>query len=314
MSKSLLITGATGKQGGATINALLDSPSASEFTILAVTRNPDSNGAKALASRGCKLVKGDLNDVPAIFSAAKAVTPSIWGVFSVQIPMGQGQSPKTEEAQGKALIDEALKNNVQHFVYTSVDRQGDHSWENPTNIPHFISKHNIELHLRDSCETANREGRGKMTWTILRPVAFLEGFQKGFMGSIFNSTFKLMLKDRPLQFVATADIGHFAAESFIHPSEYAGRAITLAGDEVTFQQAKDMFERKTGETFPEGHWIFGWLLTWLVKEVGLMFQWFFDEGYKCDIQALRKEWPGLLDMETWLEKESPWKGQIKKSS
>lgn len=303
MSKAILVTGATGKQGGSTIQTLLASPRASEFTILAVTRNPDSPGAKKLASQGCKLVKGDLNDVPAIFSAAKAINPNIWGVFSVQIPMGQGQSVETEEAQGKALVDEALKYDVKHFVYTSVDRQGDKSYENPTNVPHFISKHNIEHHLVDSIKASN----DKMTWTILRPVAFMEGFQKGMFGKVFGATFKLFLREKPLQFVAVSDIGHFSAEAFLNPDKYAGRSITLAGDELTFAQAKEVFEKTTGETFPETYWFFGTLLTWAIKEVRVMMNWFYDEGYNCDIAALRKEWPGLMDFATWLEKDSPWK-------
>lgn len=82
--------------------------------------------------------------------------------------MGRGQNTQTEEKQGKDLVDAALKNSVKHFVYTSVDRQGEKSLDNPTNIPHFISKHNIEHHLIDSAKGS------AMTWTILRPVAFLE--------------------------------------------------------------------------------------------------------------------------------------------
>jgi uncharacterized protein YbjT (DUF2867 family) len=86
MSKIVLITGATGKQGGAVINTLLASPEASSFTILAVTRNAESNSAKKLVEKGCKIVQGDLHDVPGVFEAAKKVTSEpIWGVFSVQV-------------------------------------------------------------------------------------------------------------------------------------------------------------------------------------------------------------------------------------
>jgi nucleoside-diphosphate-sugar epimerase len=86
MSKAVLITGATGKQGGAVIDALLASPEASSFTILAVTRNVESASAKKLIEKGCKLVQGDLQDVSGIFeSAKKATSEPIWGVFSVQV-------------------------------------------------------------------------------------------------------------------------------------------------------------------------------------------------------------------------------------
>lgn len=88
MPKVLLITGATGKQGGATINALVASPQASDFTILAVTRSPDSASAQKLQQKcpSIKIIKGDLSDCPAIFEAAKdAVSDPVWGVFSVQV-------------------------------------------------------------------------------------------------------------------------------------------------------------------------------------------------------------------------------------
>jgi uncharacterized protein YbjT (DUF2867 family) len=86
MSKTILVTGATGKQGGAVVEALFEAPNAADFTILAVTRNPESASAKKLAEKGVKIVHGDLNNVPAIFESAKKVTmTSIWGVFSVQV-------------------------------------------------------------------------------------------------------------------------------------------------------------------------------------------------------------------------------------
>jgi nucleoside-diphosphate-sugar epimerase len=88
MSKVVLISGATGKQGGAVVDALLASPQAKDFTILALTRNPEGGSAQKLKSRGCKIVKGDLEDVPAIFEEAKkVVSEPIWGVFSVQVSL-----------------------------------------------------------------------------------------------------------------------------------------------------------------------------------------------------------------------------------
>jgi hypothetical protein len=79
-----------------------------------------------------------------------------------------GSSGQSEEAQGKALVDGALAADVKFFVYSSVDRGGDDkSYETPTEIPHFISKHNIEHHLVE-------KAGDKMKWTILRPVCFTD--------------------------------------------------------------------------------------------------------------------------------------------
>lgn len=85
--KPVLITSATGKQGGAVVSALLASPRAAEFLILAVTRDTESNSAKRLAEKkNVKLVRGDLNDPKALLKDAREVAGAIiWGVFSVQV-------------------------------------------------------------------------------------------------------------------------------------------------------------------------------------------------------------------------------------
>lgn len=160
--KNILITGATGKQGGAVINALANHPS---FTLLAQTRNAAGAGAQKLVAKGnnIQVVEGNQDDVASLFAnAAKACNGPIWGVYSVQISQGKGVTHEGEIRQGKAMVDESVKAGVKHFVYSSVERGGDElSWENETPIPHFRSKFQIEHHLK--------ENAGDMGWTILRP-------------------------------------------------------------------------------------------------------------------------------------------------
>lgn len=303
MSKGLLITGATGQQGGATIDALLSHPSITSCTILAVTRNPSSPSAQVLTSKApnIKLIQGDLNDAPALFRTAKAVHPNIWGVFSVQVPMGKGATPQTEETQGKALVDAALANNVQQFVYASIERGGPDSYNNPTPIPHFISKHNIEHHLVDNAKGTD------MSYTILRPVAFMENWTPGFYGKMFSAMWTSALAPtRKLQLISTADIGHFAAQAFLRPEDFKNRAIGLAGDEVTFAEANAIWRSKTGASAPATFGFLGAGLLWGVKEVGTMFRWFQDTGYGVDVEGLRKEHDGLLSLGDWIETKSAW--------
>jgi uncharacterized protein YbjT (DUF2867 family) len=170
MSKVILVTGATGKQGGAVVDALVKDSTHNISSILAVTRDPNSSSSKKLASKSVliKLVQGNLDDVPTIFKKASSIIKEqIWGVYSVQVSQGKGVTVEGEIAQGKALIDESVKRGVKYFVYSSVDRGGDDkSWVTKTPIPHFQTKYEIEHYLRDKC--------GKMEWTILRPVAFMD--------------------------------------------------------------------------------------------------------------------------------------------
>jgi uncharacterized protein YbjT (DUF2867 family) len=215
------------------------------------------------------------------------------------IPLGNN-----EEAHGKALIDAALKNNVSHFVYTSADRGSD-SDNTPTIVPHFITKHNIEQHL-----FAKAKG-SKMTWTVLRPVAFFDNLMPNLFGKVFTTSWLMRLgeKAKKMQLIATSDVGHFAATAFMHADkdEYKNKSMSLAGDEMTFGEMKAMFEKKTGETLPTTYtWIAG-LIQWMSKDFGYMMKWMRTDGFGVDVAGMRKRNPEMKDFETWLETESAWK-------
>lgn len=300
MSKTILVTGATGKQGGSVVDALIENYPG-QYEILAVTRDTSSNSAKKLSSKtGVKVVQGDMNDVPSLFAEAKktASSGSLYGVYSVQLSQGKGVTHDGEIAQGIGMVDEAVKNNVKHFVYSSVDRGGDSkSWDTPTPIPHFSSKHAIEHHLRDNA--------GSMGWTILRPVAFMDNLAPGFQMKVFLTALRnVMGDDKPLQWVATADIGTFAAKAFAEPNEFNHKAIGLAGDELTFPQLSKAFQNKTGTPAGTTFGFLGSALNWGVPEMGTMIKWFATDGYGADIKKLKSVHPDLMDMETWLVKKS----------
>ncbi|KAI9718316.1 MAG: hypothetical protein M1828_006780 [Chrysothrix sp. TS-e1954] len=334
ISKPLLITGATGKQGRALINKLLTSRRGNEFDpLLALTRNPTSPSAQSLTalSPKIKLVQGDLSDVPQCFSAALRATNNtpIHGIFAVLVPGGGGgQSPVTEEQYGKALIDESLKHKVKHFVYTSVDRGGDEkSWSNETDVPHFASKCRVERYLRDrtaaptaagASETPSADGnpnssssddvkeaRNRMQYTIFRPVAFFDNWAAGLQGRVFMTALQeYMPADKRLQWVACSDIGWFAAQAFLQPEKYMGKAIGLAGDEMTNAELQAGFERLTKEGMAPTYGFIGKALMYVAKELRLMTEWFAREGYGADVKACREENPDMLDLRSWLASES----------
>ncbi|KAI0888054.1 NAD(P)-binding protein [Annulohypoxylon maeteangense] len=303
MSRAVLIAGATGKQGGAVVSALIKANA--DFEILALTRDSQSASAQRLLKKSpkIKLVTGNMDAPDDIFAKAKEVTKTpIWGVYSVQAAIGGGATFRTEEVQGKALIDASLKNGVKHLVYSSVDRGGAKSDDSPTDIPHFISKHNIEQYLYEKTKG------GEMNWTVLRPVAFFENLVPGFMGKVFATSWKIALdKNRKLQLIATSDIGFFAAEAFIKSEEYKNKKVSLAGDELTYDQFAATFKQKTGDELPTTFHFVASIINWMVKELGYMFRWFNNVGYGADISSLRKINPDLKDFGTWLETESEFK-------
>ena len=244
-----------------------------------------------------------MNDCAAIFAQAGG-KGSIWGVFLMTVPaMGTKEAVSAEETHGNNLIDAALANDVKHFVYTSVDRGGAGvSDTNPTPIAHFISKHNVELHLKEKAEGTS------MTWTILRPVAFMENLGPNLFGRLFAAMW-LGIGDKPLQLVSTKDIGIFAAQAFafFETDEYKNQAISLAGDNLTQKDANEVFWQAKGRPMPQAYWFMGSLLQTMIKEVGIMFNWFKDVGYGADIPQCRRLNVGMLDLEGYLKEESGFK-------
>lgn len=305
LPKPLLVLGATGKQGKKLVDTLL--ASSESFTILALTRNPDSPSAKALAAKSdtIKLVKGNLDDVPAVFKAALETTNGspIWGVFSVQQAVQDGATQERETKQGKDMVDGAIANNVKVFVYSSVERGG----EDPTYVPHFISKHDIELYLKEKAQ-------GKMTWTILRPVAFMDGLTPNFMGKVMATWIKIGLKaSKRLSFIATSDIGFFAAQGFLQPDspDYKNQAISLAGDDLTFEEINQVFKDKQGYGVPTTFEFVGRFIKWMLTELNIMFKWFDEVGFAVDIPKLKRMNPKLMNLGDWLEKEGGFPVQKK---
>ncbi|KFY17330.1 hypothetical protein V492_00740 [Pseudogymnoascus sp. VKM F-4246] len=293
-TRKILITGATGKQGGAVIDALLSS--SSSVQILALTRNASSKGAQSLASKSnVTVVEGDPSSPASIFQDHSP----IHAVFSVTV-VGK---PGDEESQAMPLIDESIKNKVDHFVFTSVDRGGPGTSEkNPTNIAHFASKHRIENYLKE------KSGNGsKMAFTILRPVAFMDNLTPDFIGRAFPSMWR-GVGNKPLQLISVHDIGLVAAKALLNP-EYKGRVISLAGDELTLEQGRAVFQETMGYAMPETFGLVGTGIKLMMKEMGTMFKWFETDGFGADIVALRKEEPALQNFGTWLKESSKFSKQ-----
>ncbi|PVI04561.1 nucleoside-diphosphate-sugar epimerase family protein [Periconia macrospinosa] len=311
--KTILILGGTGNQGGALIRALLTTSNTNTpIQILAVTRDPTTPHAQSLLSSLPKhpsttiqLIQGDLSDVPALFTTALEASPSnsIWGVYSVQAKPANDAGIPLEEVQGKAVIDASISQNVSFFVYSSVDRGGvEMSSDNPTTVPHWATKHRVEKHLEE--KTQNGE---KMRYCVLRPTAFMENLSNDFAGKAMAASWSAVLKHRKLQLVAIRDIGWFGAEAFLHPEEFAGTYLSLAGAELSFEEANQIFKEKVGSDMPATYGCVAKALLHVVKSLGAMFEWLKKNQGGADVEALRRMKPDLMDFGTWLEKDSQFR-------
>lgn len=303
MAPTFLVIGATGTQGGSVVSALVSNLSLPESAnILALTRNTTSAKAKALTALDSRvhLLSGDPNAPNQIFDAANAFNTKIDGVFLVTVH----GPPGSEVAQARGIIDASLAHGVKHFVFTSADRGGAVlSDNNPTPVAHIATKHHIELYLKEKTTGTS------MKWTILRPVTFMDNMTNNFNGKAFEAMWK-QVGSKPVQLVAAADIGAFAAKAFLAPEKYAGRCIGIAGDELNFQQALNIFKETMGVEMPTTFCAVGSVVKLAMPDMGAMFKWFEKDGYAVDIKAAREEYPGLQDFRTWLVNSSEF--EVKK--
>jgi len=302
MVRKILIVGATGQQGSATIEELLALPTSSEIHIVGLTRTPNSPKAKALAAAHLgriSFVQGDLNNAPAVFGHPTLPPGSLASLYLLTLP---GRAP--EDAVGKAWIDAALAHGVEQIVLSTVDRGGDpRSWDAPpTSVPHFAQKHAVEMHLAASSARHR---------TVLRPVALLDNMNAGVFCGLFTAMWATVgtARARPLQFVSARDVGRFAARALADPEGWDRRALAIAGDEMAPEEARAVFRRVVGRELPRAWWVFGRIVFWLVPGMREMFAWFGTDGFRVDIKELRRMEPRLQDFETWLKEESRWESK-----
>lgn len=287
--KTVLVTGATGKQGGALIDNILASSQADSFNIVAVTRDVTSRKAQKLATYpNVTVIEGDISNADDIFNKAGPV----WGVYSVQI------NSDVEEQQGKAMVDAAVLHGAHHFVYSSGDRGGPEiSPHNPTFVKNFAAKYAIEKHLEQRVERRSQQ----MTYTILRPVTFFENLSTDIHGKGFARMWE-QLGDKKLQMISTKDIGWFAAQSFLHPDKYRNAALTLVGDELTQPEADLIYREITKQPMQMAACPIASAVKFVLKgSVGDMFKWFAKEGYGGNVQECRNENPKMQDFRAWME-------------
>ena len=278
--KTILVTGATGQQGGAVLRHLREKG----FAVRALTRHPDREEARHLVGKGTEVVRGDLNDPMSLSRAIEGA----YGVFSVQTPMEEGVPAEID--QGIRLADAAKRSDVSHFVYSSVG-----SADRRTGIPHFDSKFRIEEKIRGS----------GLRYTIFRPVSFMENWLR-MKDGIEKGTLALPLSpDTRLRMVAIEDIGTFVTMAFEHPKHWEGRAVDLAGDEMSMTQLAEAFGRITGRNVQYVQIPWKDFEQTAGQEMTQMYRWFQDVGYSIDIPALRQEHANLIGFERWLQ--SQWR-------
>ena len=278
----VLVTGATGRQGGSVIRHMHPKG----WKLRALTRDPDSPAAQKLVRMGIEVVKGDLENPGTLEPATRGV----YGIYSVQDFWAVGA--KREVQQGKNLADAAKEAGVEHFVYSSVGGA-----ERNSGIDHWESKWEIENHIRKLGLPA----------TMLRPAAFMENYyiDQVEIGILKGRLMDPIRADKPYQTIATDDIGAFAALAFERPKDFIGLELEIAGSELTNPAAAQVFSRVLGKEVKFRKLPMPMVRLILGKEFYQMFRWFNESGFKADIAFLRRRYPEvhLQTLDEWLRNE-----------
>ncbi len=279
----VLVTGATGKQGGSVARTLLDYG----HKVRGLTRNPESEKAKLLAEEGVEVVKGSFDDPDSIREAMKDVE----AVFLMGTSFEGGVEVETKH--GITVADIAKEMGIKHLVYTSVA-----SANKNTDIPHFESKFKVEEHIR----------KIDVPYTIVRPVSFMENYiapwvlhklEQGVIESPLDP-------DSQTELIAVKDIGRFVLHVLENREQFLGKEIDIASERISEEEITHILSGALGRPVhlheidldnPET----------LGEDMTKMYKWIKEVGYRVDTEKLHEEYPQIewTSFEQWAN-EQDW--------
>lgn len=279
--ESVLVAGATGNQGGAVADHLLERG----VKVHALTRSHESDAARALEERGATVVEGDMNEKDSLVPLIDDVD----GVYSVTAFFEAGYEGEVE--QGTNMAEVAAETGVEHYVFSSVG-----GTERDTGLPHFESKYEIEQRIHDLDLSA----------TIIRPVSFMQNFETQREDVLTGTLAQPLAEGVSMQLVDVNDIGALVAEAFADPDRYVGEAIELAGDELTLEEMAAVFSEVTGVDVEAQHIPVDVAREQMSEEFVAFFEWVNESGYDADIRALERDYDlDLTRLGTYL-REHGW--------
>jgi uncharacterized protein YbjT (DUF2867 family) len=229
-TRTILVTGATGAQGGSVARHLLEG---GKFAVRALTRNPNSEKAAALRQAGAEVVQGDLDDTASL----RAALEGCYGVFGVT---NFWEHFEKEYEHGRNLVDAVADAGVEHFIYSSLPNYHTLSG-GELEAPHCDLKARIEDYTRE---------RG-LPATFVRVAFYYENFltffppQKQEDGTF---AFGFPQGDTPLATYAVEDTGGVVAAIFDRPEEYRGRVVGVVGDDLPPGEYAQTMTRVLGRT------------------------------------------------------------------
>ncbi|MGB7567544.1 MAG: NmrA/HSCARG family protein [Chitinivibrionales bacterium] len=230
--KTIAVCGATGQQGGATVEALMKK---GQWSIVALSRDPESTKSKALKEKGIQVVKADLLDKESLATAFRNAQM----VFGVTQPFSSDYkktNTEQEVEQGRNIVDACLKAGVEFLVHSTVFSSGMKDF----GVAHLDSKTTIADYVKKS----------GLPYTILKPASFMDNIGTDFFTVKKGRIRGLTDKDVKVPYIAAKDIGEFAALVFEQPLLYYKKELDLVADFMSGEDlASIMGKIRNGEHF-----------------------------------------------------------------
>jgi uncharacterized protein YbjT (DUF2867 family) len=280
--RAIVVTGATGRQGGAVVRHLL----AEGWRVRGVTRSPDAKAARALAALGVDVVRADMADADAM----RQVCVGVHGVFSVQNPMISGE--QGELAQGRNVVDAAADAEVSHLVYGSAGPgtpgTGVAAWDVKLEVAQYARSRGIPL-------------------TVLRPMAFMELMTDRDLYppvAVWHLMPRLVGEQRPIPWLSADDLGAIAARAFANPESYVGSDLALAADLRTLSECRAIWHGVTGRhprRLPMPVWLFE---RFVGPDLTRMWRWLATHEVDVDPADTRAHRPNVVTIEEFIRQRT----------
>lgn len=226
-SRTIVICGATGKQGGAVLDSLSRDGG---WHLVALTRDVNGPAAHAIRQRGVEVRYADLVDADSL-TKAFAGAYGVYGVTTMVTPKGKLDTAM-ERRQGRAIADACVASGVQHLVLSTIPFFGDR----PPMVPYIRSKLDVEAFVVE---------RG-VPHTFLGPGSFMDEIGGEFLPVKNGVVTGQAADDVKVPYVACRDIGEFARFAFADPAAFMGRKLTLIGDFISGEELAQVLTRVTG--------------------------------------------------------------------
>ena len=282
--RNILVTGATGTQGGAVVDHLF--ADSEQWEIYGLTRDATSDGAEALEARGVTVVEGDMTDADRMAELVDGMD----AVYGVTTFMEHGTDVEVE--QGRTLAEAAADGGLDHFVYSSVG-----SADGDTGLAHFESKWAVEQRIEELGLPA----------TVVRPVFFMQNFASMMRDDIMDGQLMMPLEEGvSLAVVDATDIGGAVVAALTDPDTFLGEVVTLAGDDLTLEAFAAAFSDQLGHEVEPVHADVEDYREMAGDELADMFQWFNDVGYDIDMAALAEYGIETTTFEAYLADSEMW--------